>query len=840
MCIGNAGGALRMFDFAGREHKALLSKELHGHELTCVDIHPSGAYIAVGTRRGLIAIWDVQKFSILKTFVSGSKMAILCVKFIRSDKLSIIWSDALGDIMTTEFTKSVIGYNANTTTILRDKYAFSLCELQPNDLYPTKLDELSIMAVAGMNAVYVVYLEKEARVLWDYKRRDLAGKGALPCVDWGRGALPEDPENSNLILAIGWDRVIQLVEIKEAFYKEEGYGFNGYYVSDFEIRAMYWMAESILLVVNSRNEIRILYTGNFLPGRCPDPLGRRITMKDGVELERAYRMVEPFVLFETTMGKEQEELRVSCQPTVVRSGGRLLGLTSAGVLEGRLRTWMEFCTELRAKSQWVAALTVSVELYSGAIKGFAEMSTRKDIREAALKAFMKNFLYETLTQNLEDAKKVQSSTSTAAALTQAQITIEYCIKIAASDMLFKTLFGLFSDNDLDDVFMQAMEPFVLAGKFETTELPSNIFQLLVDYYIRRNRAQALEQALLCLCLTGQDLDKLSMLCVTHRLFSALIYIKTRGNSESEFVEPLIFMASDMRRERRDKGKVRLEDIYSSPREVEDSSTYSGYKILWYIDMCFKGVKYPQRQDTNSQIEFGAWPLIVYAIINWLLLEQNGTSNMKELMKHDFVCTLRVIKALFENENTRSFICAPEKYKSKEGYGFHYLKILEKVHTIVEGMPSEKKAPLFVYSKMLAKIAAIHDIKIGSDWCVDAAGILNESTSEYDGSPIDRRAYEELILGMLKNTTSFSKEQIDFMIGKFRVSPYIEVLVYLLEMKGEYTKCFDAFLGSRDPAASKKIFVWLRHIAEVLGEDSQHYAQLKTAIYEKLERLVRCV
>eukprot|EP01022_Parablepharisma_sp_SALTPOND_P016448 TRINITY_DN240_c0_g1_i1.p1 TRINITY_DN240_c0_g1~~TRINITY_DN240_c0_g1_i1.p1 ORF type:complete len:1429 (-),score=152.52 TRINITY_DN240_c0_g1_i1:4268-8554(-) len=772
----------------------------------------------------------------MKAFNTGRGFSILAVKFLKGKRTWVIWSDAGGEIIITEFVKALLGYNVNHISVIHEAYGFSLNPLFPNELYPTKLDDLTLVAIAGIGSVYVVNIGSQAPLLWEYKRKDVS-KHSLPYIDWGRGALPGDLENSNLVLAIGWDKTLQLVEIREPFHREEGYVYTGYYESEYEINALYWISESVLLIVNSMKEIKVLYTGNFAPGKRPEGhLGSRKSVeKKGEELEKPYKVSQELIAQVAKLGKEQVALRNTYHQTIARKGHQVLGLTKTGPLEAKLYTWNEFLEEQRGKSQWIHALSVSIEVYSGALKGFANIPERKDLREETLKAFMKNFLCDSWMEDLEKdavaAVKPNSPTDGIATMTQIQVTIEYCIIISAFDLLFKTLFGIFCDYELEYTFLQAMEPFVLAGKFGGISIPKDVFETMLDYYLKQNRTQVLEQMLLALNLENQDLQKLADLCITHKLFSALIYVKTLENEEEQFIEPLIYMCTEMRLKQKDNDTLKLDSIYSNPKQAETSAIYLGYKVLWYIDLCFKGQKYPYR---TNQISFDLWPRVVYGIINWVFLEQNGSTNLKELMRKDLLAVLQVFKGLFENEATRGFLREPEKYKSKVGYGFDYLSVLDKIKRTVNELSADDPNVLRSLHRFIGKVAAIPGIDISPEWCIETAKGLAETIDE----SFNKRQSEEAIIGLLKNQRKGLKvEDINALIEHFLPTPHTEVVIYLWEVKGEYTKCFDAFLDAKDSITSYKIFGWLQHINELLEDSNDDYEQLKSAIYERLERLL---
>ena len=278
--------------------------------------------------------------------------------------------------------------------------------------------------------------------------------------------------------------------------------------------------------------------------------------------------------------------------------------------------------------------------------------------------------------------------------------------------------------------------------------------------------------------------------------------------------------------------MKLDSIFSNPKQAETSSVYLGYKILWYIDLCFKGQKYP---PTTTQIGFDVWPKVVYGIINWLFLEQNESTNLKELMKHNLTTVLQVLKGLFEGEVTKGFLMEPEKYKSKDSYGFDYTSVLEKIKATVQDLAKDDAKCLVAFHKFLAKVASIKGISLSPEWCIETLKALAECIDE----SFTLKQSEELILGFLKNQNKkLKRADINLLTEYFLKTPLIEVVIYLWEVNGEYTKCFDAFLDAKDQSVSYNIFAWLQHINELLGDNNgDDYKQLKSAIYERLERLL---
>jgi len=65
-------------------------------------------------------------------------------------------------------------------------------------------------------------------------------------IDWGHGLTPHHQDSTVPIMAMAWDKLIQLVYIDESNASIEIDGF--YYSTDGEITSCHFLAESILLV----------------------------------------------------------------------------------------------------------------------------------------------------------------------------------------------------------------------------------------------------------------------------------------------------------------------------------------------------------------------------------------------------------------------------------------------------------------------------------------------------------------------------------------------------------------------------------------------------------------
>ena len=109
---------------------------------------------------------------------------------------------------------------------------------------------------------------------------------------------------------------------------------------------------------------------------------------------------------------------------------------------------------------------------------------------------------------------------------------------------------------------------------------------------------------------------------------------------------------------------------------------------------------------------------------------------------------------------------------------------------------------------------------------------NDLMAELDYS-IEQKS--ELILKLIKNYSDYSDNELEELYKIAVNSPYTEVLIYLLELKQDYNKCFIAFLQCNNLEVKRKVFDWLGVcFGKLNGADLE---DLKSEVVESLNFLV---
>ncbi len=845
--MGTSLGIIRVFGLEEEELRPIIVKDLQGVRVTCIDVSKNAGHLIAGYANGRILLWDLQKATSDCLLNSVHDRTVLNVKFLKGTKLRVISSDVGGLVYITEFKKVVFITMGNSTKVLRNRIGFAIVPLCQSALYPNAADPLGLLAIGSVNNIVVAAADHDFRVLWELRRHPQIKKG-IPYVDWGRGVLPERGENEagGLVLALAWDRVIQLVEVPSSAADADGYVLNGYYESEAEVQSLRWLAESVIIILTSRNELRLLYTGNFRPGRYPaedasprqgSPKAAERGQLDVPDLEPPHRLDEELCMQIYSIGKAnsaEQQTKNSYHQTVVLDGRQLIGLGKSTVIVGKLLTWYEYLNYQREKPDWLDALRFGLEIYLARLKGFAGFSESKTVRAADMSSYLKNLIRDGLLQRLPKPNAPVANPP-ADSLTQIQVAIEFCLGVSECDYLFTELFSLLVERNLESAFIESLEPYILSSRLRAVPVPQNMLNRMIAHYIGIGRTDTLEKVILFLNLQGQDLDSLSNVCLGCKMFSALIYAKTLQGIDYHYMEPALYMHNEMKALMRDRHDIDMQ-LIGSPNfdrsAVARSYNYLGYKILWYIRLCFKGDRFPHHQG-DERIPQAMWPNIVYVLLNWMFIEHDKATNLQQLMQLDVDAVFQVLGLLFEDPSLRGFIMEPQRFGSKECAGLGYRELIQKLASVAESANTTGTRALHYYNTFLARVSSQRGTTISPELCARTAAYLcgkAAAEAEWD-------EYEEIVLKMMKNCPDLSVDQINSIIKEAQNSPYTEVLVYLLQLKGDYLKGVETYLGLTDAKRKTRIFDWLTGVHENLPESTPNHDFVQKLIYELVEKFV---
>lgn len=467
---------------------------------------------------------------------------------------------------------------------------------------------------------------------------------------------------------------------------------DGYYCSDKEINQIYFMADSVLVILVDQAEIRVLYTEKFKPGDvsqiAAQSQGDAIVSHDfkatvegtkASELETGHlvRDIKPGVVtyhLERPDGSTFENKVMNFNNTICQYKKNIIFIGASKIYRARLLSWREFIDKLKFTDNhdWLTVLKVALEIYNGEIKGFALLPDAKERRQSFLKDYMKKLILTSIQTvifkfktNYDGANSQSDSThndSDEAAEEKdfsidkiaIKVSIEFCLQIGEADYLFGEIYRFFVEKDLEDKFISHLCAPIIAGQFRSERVPESILHKLVRMYEDRQEFKVLEKIILNInvesyqkrgagrteSITAQTAGAagqaaaasqakgirayLEVVCKSHCMVSALLQLQTSDRSKlvrEGCIQILTMLLNNMETQKAIAEQDQLKRGPSSDKvrhvtkqdismlrsadknrkyEIEQSSIYIGYKLLWILSLFLKGKKFPSGDLDESQ------------------------------------------------------------------------------------------------------------------------------------------------------------------------------------------------------------------------------------------------
>lgn len=96
------------------------------------------------------------------------------------------------------------------------------------------------------------------------KRPKICVEGTYPNMAWGHGLSPEENRKAVPLLAIAWEKIIKLMCFN---FEKQDLVSCGYYCSELAINKLFFIGDSLLVIIIEGNQIKVLSTDLFRSGQ---------------------------------------------------------------------------------------------------------------------------------------------------------------------------------------------------------------------------------------------------------------------------------------------------------------------------------------------------------------------------------------------------------------------------------------------------------------------------------------------------------------------------------------------------------------------------------------------
>lgn len=121
--------------------------------------------------------------------------------------------------------------------------------------------------------------------------------------------------------------------------------------------------------------------------------------------------------------------------------------------------------------------------------------------------------------------------------------VRACLALDDPEWLFDELFERYEQNGIEGIFLDRIEPFILAGAVHA--LPPSVSQRLIAIHAERRQLDAAQRIIFSVDPQNLDLNQVLGLCQREKLYDALIHVQTRALHDH--VAPLVELVALVRR-----------------------------------------------------------------------------------------------------------------------------------------------------------------------------------------------------------------------------------------------------------------------------------------------------
>ena len=444
--IGISQGVIRIFDYHTNDELkplTLKKKTTAINRVLCMDVSLHGEYLVAGYAEGDIALFDLNKMKCIYEVKEVHFHEIESVRFLSIESpIMFVSVDRKGVLYKITINKNVIMYSCKTELIMKKPFRdfCALATLQPINGMPPEVAEWhihNIVAFANTEDLSIAVLGSSARKLYTTNRNDFGEgfveQGALCTLAWGYGITPTvSRERSKCLLAIGWGKVLQIMILEDPDQGMGGVKFDGYYICDYPIDAIYFISDSILLILVNKKETRILFIPHFPPGSFnyegirikkaedekqvqPNKLLASYYMSEGEsqlrelsaksELESGNTLLDGCIRYSITADKP------NFSNTISTNENHIIVLGQEKILSAKLFYWEDYLMYIQKQCDWLVCLKMALDIYHGEAKGYYGVPYVKEDRENKLKHKMKSLIEDGIRNMIKNFSSSNSDTS---------------------------------------------------------------------------------------------------------------------------------------------------------------------------------------------------------------------------------------------------------------------------------------------------------------------------------------------------------------------------------------------------------------------------------------------
>ena len=669
--IGTNKGEIRAYSWKTEKKlnfyiSSEISREIK-KDVICMDITDNNKALVAGHLNGYIILWDIDTSDCKKLITDEFYNQISAIKFTLSDKsfYEFLASDNKGTVKRISVSEGFFYNSVNSSKIIEYNKSISVIEIlklteeQKNIVIKynnrTDQEELLIVAFGSSDKIFITQIEPEIKNLYTFNKPQYIRYSFSPDICFGQGRIPapfvydgdfseeinkkiniKRDLNINILTELNLNKEYQLIYISWgkilhifilSFDLNDFLSINqiGYYINNEPIIRMGLLSNNIIYLMDIYKKFKIINTSFSNSGEIKiDPQGNVIN-KNSYESELCPEFnLDYTILFQSYFNDNNtgsDSIYKSSYNNLVFTQDKSFFIACKRYIYiGVLLNWEQCINELFKSSKKLEAFKLCINIYHGNNKILDGIPIKVKDRKENVKRVLKGLILQ-LILNIINMKNIFfGKEESKEILTKClNMAIELCLDVGEIDFLFKEILKIMEEKGYFDFFMEKIRPFILKNKITSKQLGQNVTLKMLKYYMNLNDYGTMSRIIININDDNFDIKEIKDACVEKNLIFPLIYIYFQFYEENLFSLVLKLYesfnkANNMTRVEYEEYKNIIISKKIEPKnEIIKSKQYLGQKLLWLINLCLRGKKYPKVDLIKNNI----YENLVQNIFLWL-------------------------------------------------------------------------------------------------------------------------------------------------------------------------------------------------------------------------------
>ncbi|KAI0141550.1 Golgi CORVET complex core vacuolar protein 8-domain-containing protein [Xylariaceae sp. FL1272] len=355
------------------------------------------------------------------------------------------------------------------------------------------------------------------------------------------------------------------------------------------IVAVQWLSRSVLTVLTITQRLIVLEDRSMRMTEAFDLIYKHIYHKDLFSAQ-LHSLVEQLDEEDTSMhGVVADAFYMSLKAYK----GRIFLLGFNDVSIGALSNWADRLIALMENGDYVGAIQLATSYYTGDTNkltiGLPEDTA---LRHQTVHDKLMEIMSASLKYAFGQRQKNTSLADDHHLQELAETCFVACQNVQDIDFLFDEAYQWYEDSDLEGIFLEVLEPYILEKTIRT--VPATVVKAMVTHYVSKGWESRLEEMICHMETATLDIDQITLLCKRHTLYDALIYVWNQALND--YITPLIDLLTLL------KPYMQNGDYGANDTVMEmENFSVSALKIFPYLSYTLTGRVYPTGESIDEEL-----------------------------------------------------------------------------------------------------------------------------------------------------------------------------------------------------------------------------------------------